>query len=59
MSYTDPKLFQMVLDHLPDAVFLLRYSDSSIIEANSSASALLQEDRTQLIGSEFFLTVGY
>ncbi|MGB3589855.1 MAG: PAS domain-containing protein, partial [Tunicatimonas sp.] len=54
MSFTDPKLFQVVLDHLPDAVFLLKYSDLSIIEANSSASVLLQEDRSQLVGTDFF-----
>ncbi|GEM_PF-1883973 len=54
MSFTDPKLFQVVLDHLPDAVFLLKYSDFSIVEANSSASALLREDRSQLVGTDFF-----
>ncbi|WKN41628.1 ATP-binding protein [Tunicatimonas pelagia] len=53
MSFANPKLSQLVLDHLPDAVFLLRYSDLSIIEANSSAVALLQENHAQLVGTEF------
>ncbi|MEM6844858.1 MAG: ATP-binding protein [Bacteroidota bacterium] len=54
MSFTDPKLFQLVPNYLPDAVFLLKKSDSSIIEANTSAVALLRRERAQLIGTTFF-----
>ncbi|MEM8965752.1 MAG: ATP-binding protein, partial [Bacteroidota bacterium] len=53
MSFTDPKIFQLVPDYLPDVVFLLKSSDLSIIEANASATNLLQQDRSQLIGAAF------
>jgi len=53
MNSTDPKLFQLVLDHLPDAVFLLQADDLIILEANSSATALLQQERSKLIGTKF------
>ena len=53
MNSTDPRLFQLVLDHLPDAVFLLQSENLVILEANSSATALLQQDRSKLIGTEF------
>ncbi|MEQ9443766.1 MAG: PAS domain S-box protein [Cyclobacteriaceae bacterium] len=53
MNSTDPTLFQSVLDHLPDAVFVLRASDLAMMEANPYACALLQKERSKLIEASF------
>nr|WKN38768.1 PAS domain S-box protein [Tunicatimonas sp. TK19036] len=53
MSSTNPPLFHSILDHLPDAVFLLRSNDLTILEANPSACALIRREHSALVGSSF------
>lgn len=53
MNSTNSTPFQLMLDHLTDALFLLRADDLTIVAANPAAGALFRQEHSQLEGASF------